>query len=69
MLSQERLDRIVPSKWIGLWLFVGLLVFLGFTPQESYCGTCWDNDAATCIIDTVLVDDACDSESPGCYPP
>ena len=37
--------------------------------EGALCGTCWNNDDATCIIDGIKVDEACDSATAGCYPP
>ncbi len=37
--------------------------------SPGICGTCWDNDEATCIIQGIKIDDACDAATPGCLEP
>ncbi len=66
-----RLNGLRRLKRFGILLgATGFSVILasGTLPLPGICGTCWDNENAHCIIDQVLVEDACDAATPGCYP-
>lgn len=50
---------------------VGVLIALqgSVSAEKAACGTCWHENPATCIIDGVKVEDACDSTTPMCIKP
>jgi len=55
-----------------LALFGALALLLAingsFFSQKAACVTCWNREDASCIIDGMQVDNACDAETPGCFP-
>jgi len=60
----------VGKRTLAIFGTLALLLTISgsFFSQTAVCGTCWNNPDASCIIEGILVEEACDAATPGCVP-